>query len=198
LSPTTLLSLSKGRHTGQAGEQARRQGKFMGLARGQGEGDGPPAARGDHAGLGAPAAARAAKRFAHVSLCAVGPLFLRAGRLGVGADGGPIEKAHAERDIVLPDQFQQALPHPLPGPADEQLRRPPPWTRFARHAAPFGPVPVPPENRRDRPPQIPRRRLAMRADLFDQRLPHRPGRIRENLISMFLRHPHNMGMDFKC
>ena len=83
--------------------------------------------------------------------------------------------------LVLLDEIEQAFPDALLRPANEQLRRQPPRAKLGRDAAPLRAVLVPPENRRDRPPQLFGRRLPARPDLLDQRLPYRPRRIRQNL-----------------
>ena len=62
-------------HIRQTAEQSRRKGQFVRLPGGEREGDGAPAPIRDHAGFCAIAAARAAKRLAHISLTAVDPLF---------------------------------------------------------------------------------------------------------------------------
>jgi hypothetical protein len=84
-----------------------------------------------------------------------------------------------------------------PGPAGEQPRRQPPGTRLGRDAAPPGPVPVPPEDRRKRPPRLLRRRLAARLDLFNQRLPYRPGRVRQISHPLSISHAANIGITVK-
>src|SRR5690348_1666297 len=105
--------------------------------------------------------------------------FLCTRRLVVSPDVGAVEEAHAQRKVVLLDEIEQAFPNTLLRPANEKLRCQPPRTQFSRDAAPFRAVLVPPENRRDGPPQFLRRRLAARPNLFDQRLPHSPCRVRE-------------------
>lgn len=62
-------------HIGQATEQPRSKRQFMRLPGGEREGYRPPAPIRDNAGFCAIAAARAAKRLAHISLPAVDPLF---------------------------------------------------------------------------------------------------------------------------
>jgi hypothetical protein len=42
----------------------------------------------------------------------------------VRADGGAVEKGHAQRDATLLDQIEQALPDVEPGPADESSMPP--------------------------------------------------------------------------
>ena len=56
----------------------------------------------------------------------------------VSPDGGAIDEAHAQREVVLLDQIEQALPSALLCPADEQLRGQPPRAKLSRNAAPFG------------------------------------------------------------
>lgn len=63
------------RHIRQAAEQPRGKRQFMGLPGSEREGNGAPAPVCDHAGFCAVAAARSAKRLAHISLLAVDPLF---------------------------------------------------------------------------------------------------------------------------
>src|SRR3954467_6995834 len=77
----------------------------------------------NHAGLGALAATRAAKRLTAVALLAVAPPFVGACRLLVGANVGAVEKGHAAGDTALLDPVEQALPDPEMRPADEGLRR---------------------------------------------------------------------------
>src|SRR5215210_8012319 len=62
-------------HIRQTAEQSRRKGQLMRLTGGEREGNGAPAPVRDHTGFCAIAAARAAKRLAHISLLAVDPLF---------------------------------------------------------------------------------------------------------------------------
>jgi hypothetical protein len=115
----------------------------------------------------------------------------------VSSDVGAVEKGHAKREVALLDEIKQALPDLLLRPANKELRRQPPRTQFGGDAAPLRAVLVPPENRRDGPPQFLRRRLAARPDLFDQRLPYCPHRIRQNLTSTSICHASNMGIVLK-
>ena len=62
-------------HVRQTAEQPRGKRQFMRLPGGEREGNRAPAPVRDHAGFRAIAAARAAKRLAHLSLTAVDPLF---------------------------------------------------------------------------------------------------------------------------
>src|SRR3954452_24337606 len=62
-------------HVRQTAEQPRGKRQFMRLSGGEREGNGAPAPVCDHTGFCAIAAARAAKRLAHISLLAVDPLF---------------------------------------------------------------------------------------------------------------------------
>src|SRR3712207_984143 len=115
------------------------------------------------------------------------PLF-RPRRLLVGADARAVEGGHAQRDPAPLRQLVQALPEAPLGPAGEQRRGQPPRAKFGRDAAPLGPVLVPPENRRDGPPQLLGRCLAAGPHLFDQRLPGRPRRVGEDLAPVPIRH----------
>ena len=111
----------------------------------------------------------------------------------MGANVGAIDEGHAEREVALLSQFEQAFPHSLLGPADEQLRRARPGALFGGQAAPLGAFLVAPDDRRDRPPLILGGGLAVRANLFDQRFQDSPGGVHEKQISMFLCHAPNMG-----
>ena len=62
-------------HVRQTAEQTRGKRQFMRLPGGEREGNRAPAPVRDHTGFRAIAAARAAKRLAHISLTAVDPLF---------------------------------------------------------------------------------------------------------------------------
>src|SRR3954447_26707108 len=62
-------------HVRQTAEQPRGKRQFMRLTRRKREGNRAPVPVRDHAGFRAIAAARAAKRLAHISLTAVDPLF---------------------------------------------------------------------------------------------------------------------------
>jgi len=112
-------------------------------------------------------------------------------------DGGAIEKGHPKRDVVLLDEIEQTFPDPLLGPANEQLCGQPPWTQFGGDTAPLRAILVPPENRRNRPPQLFGRRLSPWPDRLNQRFPYRPRRICENLIAVSFRHPQKMGTVLK-
>ena len=123
--------------------------------------------------------------------------FFRARRLVVSPDVGAIDEAHAKRDVVLLDEIEQAFPDALLRPANEQLRGQPPGPQLGRDAAPLRAVLMPPENRRDRPPQLFGRRLPAWPDLLDQRLPNRPRRVRQNLTSIPICHAPNIGTVIK-
>jgi hypothetical protein len=111
----------------------------------------------------------------------------------VCADGRAIKEGHAERHAALLDEVEQALPNAPLRPADEQLRRQPPRAEFGRDPAPLGAVLVPPEDRRDGPPQVLGRCLPTRPHLVDQRLPLGPSGVRENLASIPISHAESMG-----
>src|SRR5215217_7000740 len=72
---------------------------------------------------------------------------------------------------ALLGQEQPALPHAQMRPADEGLSRPRPGAELSGYGAPLGPVLMPPEDGRDRAPQILRRGLALGPARLDQRLP---------------------------
>src|SRR3954464_9910209 len=185
-SPTT--------HPGTSGRQSSSPGPIgSSWARRQREGDGATTAIRNHAGLGAAAATRAAQRLTAVALLAVGPPLVSACRLLVGANGGAVEKGHAEGDPALLDQVEQALPDPEMRPADEGLRRLPPGPELAGDTPPLGAVLVPPEDGLDRLPQVVVSHLAVWPDLVDQRLQLRPPRVCQNVNARVLRHPRQLG-----
>src|SRR4051795_3153616 len=70
-----LVADDPSRDIRQAIDQILGQGEFVGLTWGQSEADRPAGTIGDHAGLGAIAAARAAKRLTHVALRSRPPFF---------------------------------------------------------------------------------------------------------------------------
>jgi hypothetical protein len=111
----------------------------------------------------------------------------------MGAHIDAVEKGHAKRNAALPNQVEQALPDAEPGPADDGLRCSPPRTKFLRDAPPLGAVLVAPEDCADRLPQILMRLLAVRPNLVDQRLQHRPLRVRQHLDARIARHPRRLG-----
>ena len=94
-----------------------------------------------------------------MSRCAEVSAFLRACRFVMSADFGAVEEGYRELHAPLLDQRQQALPNAKARPADESLRRLPPWPKFVRHGAPFGAIGVSPWDRADRVPQMPQRHL---------------------------------------
>src|SRR3954464_344354 len=185
-SPTT--------HPGTSGRQSSSPGAIgSSWAWRQREGDGATTAIRHPAGLGAGAAPRAAQRLTAVALIAVGPSFVGACRLLVGASVGAVEKGHAEGDTALLDPVEQALPDPEMRPADEGLRGLPPGPERAGDTPPLGAVLVPPEDGLDRLPQVVVRHLAVRPDLVDQRLQLRPPRVCQNVNARVLRHPRQLG-----
>ena len=110
------------------------------------------------------------------------PLFGRTGRLVVGPDAGAVEEGHAEPDVVPLGQRQKAFPHAQVRPADEGLRRFPPRPEFGQNAAPLGTVLAALDNRLDGLAQIVVLGLAVRTAGLDQRLQHRPLRIRQHHV----------------
>src|SRR5689334_25091249 len=123
--------------------------------------------------------------------------FVGAGRLLMSPNIGAVEKGHAEGDTALLDQVEQALPDPEMRPADEGLRRLPPGPELAGDTAPLGAVLVPPEDGRDRLPQVVVRHLAGRPDLVDQPLQLRPPRVCQNVNARVLRHPRQLGIHLR-
>src|SRR5215208_2763891 len=95
-------------------------------------------------------------------------------------DAGAVQKRHPELDAPLLGQKQQPLPDAQVGPADEGLRRPRPGTQLSRNGAPLGPVLMPPDNGRNRAPQILGRGLALGPARLDQRLQLHPVRVRQH------------------
>src|SRR3954465_11537076 len=107
----------------------------------------------------------------------LGAPFFPARRLLVGADAGAVQKRHPELTPTLLGQEQQPLPHAQVGPADDGLSRSRPGTKLSRDGAPLGPVLMPPDNGRNRAPQILGRGLALGAACLDQRLQFHPVRV---------------------
>src|SRR4051812_16100086 len=99
---------------------------------------------------------------AHLDPCCWPPFF-RARRLVVSPNAGAVQKRHPELNPTLLGQEQQPLPHAQVGPADEGLSRSRPGTKLSRDGAPLGPVLMPPDNGRNRAPQILGRGLALGA-----------------------------------
>ena len=83
------------------------------------------------------------------------------------------------------------------GPADEELRRPPPRAELGRDRPPRGPVPMPPDDRLDSASQVVVLRLVRRAALLDQRCQLIPLSIGQNAIAGVIRHAPNIGTDLK-
>src|SRR4051794_3324431 len=102
------------------------------------------------------------------------PLSSGTGCFLVGPDAGAVQKRHPELDTTLLGQEQQPLPHAQARPAEEGLRRPRPGTKLSRDGAPLGPVLMPPDDGRQRAPQVLRRGLALGPAYLDQRLQPRP------------------------
>src|SRR3954467_15675884 len=82
------------------------------------------------------------------------PLSSGTGRFLMRPDAGAVQKRHPELDPARLGETQQALPHAQVGPANEGLSRPRPGTQVSGHGAPLGAVLVPPEDGRERAPQI--------------------------------------------
>ncbi|EGG79187.1 hypothetical protein SXCC_00135 [Gluconacetobacter sp. SXCC-1] len=115
-------------------------------------------------------------------------------RLVVSPDVRTIQKSHSERhSLLFLNQFEQAFPYAEFRPADEKLRRPPPWTQFSGDAPPFRAILMAPENCCYRTPQIMGWRLAPWANRLNQRFPDRPCLVRKGACSVSFFHPYNMG-----
>src|SRR4051812_8046382 len=84
---------------------------------------------------------------------------------------------------TLLGQEQQPLPHAQVGPADEGLSRSRPGTKLSRDGAPLGPVLMPPDNGRNRAPQILGRGLALGPTRLKQRLQAHPRSVRQHRSS---------------
>src|SRR3954469_21221312 len=106
--------------------------------------------------------------------------FGRARGLRVRPDRGPVEERRAELDPAPLRRLEQPPPRAQLRPADEQLGRPPPGAELGRDRPPRGAVPVPPDDRLQRPAQVARSRLALRPRPLDQRLQRRPLLVREH------------------
>ena len=77
-------------------------------------------------------------------------------------------KLHA----FLLNECEQPLPHVVPWPADECLGCHPPQPKLVRHCALLGAIVVPPQDRADRAPQMPKRHFGMRANCLNQKFQH--------------------------
>src|SRR4051812_13469435 len=108
------------------------------------------------------------------------PLSSGPGCFLVGADAGAVQKRHPELDPALLGEEKQLLPHAQVGPADEGLSGARPGPQLSWDGAPLGPVLMPPNDRRDRAPQILRRGFALGPAYLDQRLKAHPVRIRQH------------------
>src|SRR5215210_346375 len=91
-----------------------------------------------------------------------------------------VEPRALGRGPALLGEEQQALPHAQARPAEEGLSRPRPGTKLSRDGAPLGAVLMPPDDGRDRAPQILGRGLALGPAGLDQRLQPRPLRVRQH------------------
>src|SRR4051812_8638431 len=100
--------------------------------------------------------------------------FFRARRFLVRPDAGAVQKRHPTLDPTRLGQAQPPLPDAQVGPADEGLRRPRPGPQLSRDGPPLGPVLVPPDDRRERAPQVLGRGLALGPARLNQRLQVHP------------------------
>ena len=118
------------------------------LSRRERERNGPGTAIGDHTGLGAPTATRAARRFTTISLPNACPF--RAGRL-VRPDGSAVDNRHVKRDPTLMHQLEPTFLDALL--AQWMKALPAPRAKLRGDAAPLGLVLVPSRDCRNGPPQ---------------------------------------------
>src|SRR5690348_10730340 len=181
------------RHSGKKAQQNRRHRQLIGLSGGQGEADRPAGAVHDDRGLGGEPAAGAAQRLTPVPLFGSVSLLQRTRGFLVRPDRGAVEKRHPQFDAVaLLRQFQQTLPHAMVAPADEGLRRHPPWPQMRRNAAPFRAVLVPPDDRLDGAAEVLVLGLVGRAARLDQRGHLSPLGVGQNAITSFVCHGPNI------
>src|SRR4051795_11526178 len=108
------------------------------------------------------------------------PLSSGAGRFLVRPDAGAVQKRHPELDPARLGEEQQALPDTQAGPAEEDLGRPRPRPQLSRNGAPLGSILMPPDDRRQRAPQILRLRLTLGPTRLNQRLQAHPVRVRQH------------------
>src|SRR3954447_9059789 len=79
---------------------------------------------------------------------------VRASRQVLTAAASPGRIRLTRRDPATTVTFQQPLPRPEPGPADEELGGPPPRPELGRHGPPPRAVLVLPDDRLHCPPQV--------------------------------------------
>ena len=168
------------RHAGEPVEEPGRQRQLVRLARREREGDraAPPVR--DHARLGAEAR-RASGRAPRGGPAGRGPPFLGApAALGCALMLVPSRNAMPSSTPRACAASSSRGHAPELGPADEELGGPPPRAELGRHGPPLGAVRVPPDDRLHRPPQVPRRRLALRPARLHERLQRRPPLVRQH------------------
>src|SRR3954471_966906 len=108
------------------------------------------------------------------------PLSSGAGRFLMRPDAGAVQKRHPKSDPALLGEEQQALPDTQAGPAEEGLGRPRPRPQLSRDGPPLGSILMPPDDRRQRAPQILRLRLTLGPTRLNQRLQAHPVRVRQH------------------
>src|SRR3954462_2856679 len=171
------------RHTGQPVEERDGMWQFMSLTGSQNERHRASEPVGDHARLGPIAPTRAAQGFTAVPLSGRAPLSSCPGRFLVRPNAGAIEKRHPELNATVLDQRQKLLPDTQTRPADEGLGGSPPWAEISGDGPPLGSVLMPPENGRDREPQVLWRGLALGPARLDEWLKLGPLRVRQHRSS---------------
>ena len=116
----------------------------------------------------------------------------------MGPDRGAVKERHPQLEpLALLCLLQQTLPHAMMAPADEGLRRHPPWPQMRRNTAPFGAIVVPPDDRLDGAAEVGVFCLVGRAALLDQRCQLSPLGICQNPVTSFICHHPNIGIDLK-
>src|SRR4051794_39406140 len=171
------------RHAGQALQEWDGLRQLMRLAWSQDEGHRASEPVGDHARLGPIAPTRAAQGFTAVPLSGRAPLSSCPGRFLVRPNAGAIEKRHPELNATVLDQRQKLLPDTQTRPADEGLGGSPPRAEISGDGPPLGSVLMPPENGRDREPQVLWRGLALGPARLDEWLKLGPLRVRQHRSS---------------
>src|SRR3954453_5562365 len=108
------------------------------------------------------------------------PLSSGAGRFLMRPDAGAVQKRHPELDPALLGEEQQALPDTQARPAEGGLGRPRPRPQLSRNGPPLGSILMPPDDRRQRAPQILRLRRTLGPTRLNQRLQAQPVRVRQH------------------
>ena len=154
-------------------------GQFIGLTGRQPKRDGAALSIGDHVSLGPKAATRAAKRFTMISLGPRSPPLAAPAAFWCARTFVPSRNtipSWTPRSCTRLKRRSQA-------PARDQrkdLRRPPPGSEILRNGPPLGAVLMPPEDRRERAPDILGRRLGLGPAGLNQELQFRRLRVTQH------------------